>query len=77
MEHMTLLIGIVIATALAFDFTNGFNDTASANFGTSGNASVMPQLKAGYSKVCVTVMGGQPLPTTPESTNCIEVAFLP
>jgi hypothetical protein len=53
------------------------NDTASANFGTSGNASVMPQLKAGYSKVCVTVMGGQPLPTTPESTNCIEVAFLP
>jgi hypothetical protein len=53
------------------------NDTATANFGTSGNATVSPQLRAGYSKVCVTVKGGQPLPTTPESTNCIEVAFLP
>jgi inorganic phosphate transporter, PiT family len=30
MEHITLLIGIVIVTALAFDFTNGFHDTANA-----------------------------------------------
>jgi hypothetical protein len=53
------------------------NDTADANFGTNGNAMVHPQLRAGYSKVCVTVKNGQPLPATPESTNCIEVAFLP
>ena len=66
-----------IGDVRVFTKDGDINDTAAANFGTSGNATVMPQLRAGYSKVCVTVMGGQPLPTTPESTNCIEVAFLP
>jgi PiT family inorganic phosphate transporter len=43
MEHMTLLIGIVIATALAFDFTNGFNDTASAMATTITTGALKPK----------------------------------
>jgi hypothetical protein len=66
-----------IGDVRVFTKDGDINDTAAANFGTTGNATVNPQLRAGYSKVCVTVMGGQPLPATPESTNCIEVAFLP
>ncbi|MFI6345703.1 anion permease [Streptomyces sp. NPDC050560] len=30
MEHITFLVAMVIVTALAFDFTNGFHDTANA-----------------------------------------------
>ncbi|MFF4491936.1 anion permease [Streptomyces sp. NPDC001544] len=30
MDHITLLVAVVIVTALAFDFTNGFHDTANA-----------------------------------------------
>ena len=30
MEHITFLVAVVIVTALAFDFTNGFHDTANA-----------------------------------------------
>ncbi|MFE9019686.1 anion permease [Streptomyces sp. NPDC007808] len=30
MDHITFLVVVVIATALAFDFTNGFHDTANA-----------------------------------------------
>ncbi|HVT70059.1 MAG TPA: inorganic phosphate transporter, partial [Trebonia sp.] len=40
---MTLLIGIVIATALAFDFTNGFNDTASAMATTITTGALKPK----------------------------------
>ena len=28
MDHITFLVAVVIVTALAFDFTNGFHDTA-------------------------------------------------
>lgn len=30
MDHVTFLVAVVIVTALAFDFTNGFHDTANA-----------------------------------------------
>ncbi|MFI1365560.1 anion permease [Streptomyces griseochromogenes] len=30
MDHITFLVAVVIVTALAFDFTNGFHDTANA-----------------------------------------------
>ncbi|MFI0721322.1 anion permease [Streptomyces sp. NPDC021224] len=43
MEHMTLLIGIVIATALAFDFTNGFHDTANAMATTISTGALKPK----------------------------------
>lgn len=30
MDHITFLVAVVIVTALTFDFTNGFHDTANA-----------------------------------------------
>jgi hypothetical protein len=47
------------------------------SFGTGTPATAMPTLPltAGYNLVCATVTGGSPL--NPESTNCIEMAFLP
>lgn len=44
-------------------------------FGTTGQATVMPTLKAGYNKVCVWVAGGGV--AVPESVNCREIAYLP
>lgn len=67
-----------VAKARVFTKDGDINDTQDANFGTSGNAMVMPSLKAGYNNVCVTVSGGTPdIMSTPESTNCFETAFLP
>ncbi|WP_141726377.1 inorganic phosphate transporter, partial [Actinacidiphila rubida] len=43
MEHITLLIGIVIATALVFDFTNGFHDTANAMATTISTGALKPK----------------------------------
>src|SRR5919197_5425478 len=43
MEHITLLIGIVIVTALAFDFTNGFHDTANAMATTISTGALRPK----------------------------------
>ena len=44
-------------------------------FGTTGQATVMATLKAGYNKVCVWVAGGGV--AVPESVNCREIAYLP
>jgi hypothetical protein len=41
--------------------------------GTS--AQIMPQVHWGYNKICVVPRGGAP--STPESTNCIAIAFIP
>jgi hypothetical protein len=49
--------------------------TYTPTFGTTGQASVMPTLKAGYNKVCVWVAGGGP--SLPESINCQDIAYLP
>ncbi|MFH8370733.1 anion permease [Streptomyces sp. NPDC018031] len=43
MEHITLLIGIVIITALVFDFTNGFHDTANAMATTISTGAMKPK----------------------------------
>ncbi len=43
MEHITLLIGVVIATALVFDFTNGFHDTANAMATTIATRAMAPR----------------------------------
>jgi hypothetical protein len=49
--------------------------TYTPTFGTTGQASVMPTLKAGYNKVCVWVSGGGP--GVDESINCQDIAYLP
>ncbi|WP_371792613.1 inorganic phosphate transporter [Streptomyces sp. NBC_01471] len=43
MEHLTLLLGIVIITALVFDFTNGFHDTANAMATTISTGALKPK----------------------------------
>ncbi|WP_052851680.1 inorganic phosphate transporter [Streptomyces avicenniae] len=43
MEHITLLITVVIITALAFDFTNGFHDTANAMATTISTGAMKPR----------------------------------
>lgn len=42
MEHFSLLLGIVIVTALAFDFTNGFHDTANSMATTISTGALKP-----------------------------------
>lgn len=49
MEHVTLLIGIVIVTALVFDFTNGFHDTANAMATTISTGAMRPKAAVGMS----------------------------
>ncbi|MET9360729.1 anion permease [Streptomyces sp. NPDC006632] len=43
MEHITLLLAIVIVTALVFDFTNGFHDTANAMATTISTGALKPK----------------------------------
>ncbi|MDX3074431.1 anion permease [Streptomyces sp. NPDC088354] len=51
MEHITLLIGIVIITALVFDFTNGFHDTANAMATTISTGALGPRTAVAMSAV--------------------------
>ncbi|MDT0344854.1 inorganic phosphate transporter [Streptomyces litchfieldiae] len=51
MEHITLLIAIVIITALAFDFTNGFHDTANAMATTISTGAMKPRAAVAMSAV--------------------------
>jgi PiT family inorganic phosphate transporter len=51
MEHITLLIGIVIVTALVFDFTNGFHDTANAMATTISTGAMRPKAAVAMSAV--------------------------
>ncbi|GAA2630946.1 inorganic phosphate transporter [Streptomyces axinellae] len=51
MEHITLLIGIVIVTALVFDFTNGFHDTANAMATTISTGALAPRIAVAMSAV--------------------------
>ena len=51
MEHITLLIGVVIATALVFDFTNGFHDTANAMATTISTKALAPRPAVAMSAV--------------------------
>src|ERR1044072_4800483 len=51
MEHITLLIGIVIVTALVFDFTNGFHDTDHAMATTISTGALGPRVAVAMSAV--------------------------
>ncbi|QIQ05403.1 inorganic phosphate transporter [Streptomyces liangshanensis] len=51
MEHFTLLLAIVIATALVFDFTNGFHDTANAMATTISTGALKPKTAVAMSAV--------------------------
>lgn len=51
MEHFTLLIAIVIITALAFDFTNGFHDTANAMATTISTGAMKPRAAVAMSAI--------------------------
>ncbi|MFI9234546.1 anion permease [Streptomyces sp. NPDC053079] len=51
MENITLLIGIVIVTALVFDFTNGFHDTANAMATTISTGALKPKVAVAMSAV--------------------------
>ncbi|MDQ1048522.1 inorganic phosphate transporter [Streptomyces sp. V4I2] len=43
MDHITLLVVVVIVTALAFDFTNGFHDTANAMATSIATGALRPR----------------------------------
>jgi PiT family inorganic phosphate transporter len=43
MDHITFLVAVVIDTALAFDFTNGFHDTANAMATSIATGALKPK----------------------------------
>ncbi|WP_333767038.1 inorganic phosphate transporter [Streptomyces sp. IBSBF 2435] len=43
MDHITFLVAMVIVTALAFDFTNGFHDTANAMATSIATGALRPK----------------------------------
>src|ERR1700744_4352721 len=49
MEHITFLVTVVIITALAFDFTNGFHDTANAMATTISTGALNPKIAVAMS----------------------------
>ena len=49
--HDTLLLSLVVATALAFDFTNGFHDTANAMATTVATKALKPRVAVGLAAV--------------------------
>jgi PiT family inorganic phosphate transporter len=46
-----LIVGIVVATALAFDFTNGFHDTANVVATSISTRAMAPSIAVGYASV--------------------------
>ncbi|MFI9270411.1 anion permease [Kitasatospora sp. NPDC052896] len=51
MEHITFLVAVVIITALAFDFTNGFHDTANAMATSIATGALRPRVAVAISAV--------------------------
>ena len=51
MEHITFLVAVVIITALAFDFTNGFHDTANAMATSIATGALRPKVAVGICAV--------------------------
>ncbi|MFE0461686.1 anion permease [Kitasatospora sp. NPDC058965] len=51
MEHITFLVAVVIVTALAFDFTNGFHDTANAMATSIATGALRPKVAVTISAV--------------------------
>src|SRR5690606_15678448 len=51
MESFSLILAIVVVTALAFDFTNGFHDTANAMATTISTGAMRPKVAVAMSAV--------------------------
>ena len=51
MEGELLTVIIVVATALAFDFTNGFHDTANVVATSISTRAMAPRLAVGYAAI--------------------------
>ncbi|MFD4598736.1 anion permease [Streptomyces sp. NPDC058464] len=51
MDHITFLVAVVIVTALAFDFTNGFHDTANAMATSIATGALKPKTAVAISGV--------------------------
>ena len=51
MSEAELLLGIVVATALAFDFTNGFHDTANAVATSISTKALRPRVAVGLAAI--------------------------
>jgi PiT family inorganic phosphate transporter len=51
LSEADLILGIVVATALAFDFTNGFHDTANVVATSISTRAMPPRLAVGYAAV--------------------------
>jgi PiT family inorganic phosphate transporter len=49
--HQSLMLGLVVATALAFDFTNGFHDTANAMATSIATGALKPRVAVALSAV--------------------------
>src|ERR687897_1879753 len=51
MTEAELILGIVVATALAFDFTNGFHDTANVVATSISTRAMAPRIAVGFAAV--------------------------
>ncbi len=51
MSEPELILGIVVATALVFDFTNGFHDTANVVATSISTRAMAPRIAVGYAAV--------------------------
>ncbi|MER7206794.1 inorganic phosphate transporter [Streptosporangium sp. NPDC000239] len=51
MDSNTVLLGVVVATALAFDFTNGFHDTANAMATSIATGALRPKIAVALSAI--------------------------
>ncbi|WP_433887954.1 anion permease [Streptomyces sp. CA-111067] len=51
MDHITFIVAMVIVTALAFDFTNGFHDTANAMATSIATGALRPKVAVAISGV--------------------------
>ena len=61
MSHWSFLVMIVIVTALAFDFTNGFHDTANAMATSVATGALPPRVAVGISGI-LNLVGVPPSP---------------
>jgi len=52
--NSTLLLVVVVATALAFDFTNGFHDTANVVATSISTRAMAPRVAVGYAAAVIT-----------------------
>ena len=49
--HSDVIVVIVVATALAFDFTNGFHDTANVVATSISTRALPPRVAVGYASI--------------------------